>query len=69
MFKRFHAALAALSLLALVPAAHADYVVKDAKKWEVEPERTASKFDIGYYGKLLEKAWREVAYVFGDSDQ
>lgn len=30
MFKRFHAALAALSLLALAPVAHADYVVKDA---------------------------------------
>ncbi|MCX6680948.1 MAG: type B DNA-directed DNA polymerase [Methanothrix sp.] len=45
------------------------YVVKDAKKWEVEPERTASEFDLGYYGKLLEKAWREVAYVFEGSDQ
>jgi hypothetical protein len=25
------------------------YDVKDAKKWEVDPERTASKFDAGYY--------------------
>jgi hypothetical protein len=32
-------------------------VVKDAKKWEVEPEKTASEFDAGYYGKLLDKAW------------
>jgi hypothetical protein len=38
-------------------------VVKDAKKWDVEPERTASKFDAGYYRKLLENAWDEVALV------
>jgi hypothetical protein len=40
------------------------YVVKDAKRWEVEPDRTASEFDAGYYRKLLDKAWEEVAYVF-----
>lgn len=39
------------------------YVVTDAKKWEVEPERTAEEFDSGYYRKLLEKAWDEVAFV------
>ena len=48
----------------LAPGMEIGYVVKDAKKWEVEPERTASEFDIKYYGKLLEKAWGEVAYVF-----
>jgi hypothetical protein len=32
------------------------YVVKDAKKWEVEPERTASEFDARYYRGLMEKA-------------
>ena len=32
-------------------------MVKDAGLWEVEPERTASEFDVRYYGKLLEKAW------------
>jgi hypothetical protein len=30
----------------------------------VEPERTASEFDAGYYGKLLEKEWEEVGFVF-----
>ncbi|MHB8118129.1 MAG: DNA polymerase domain-containing protein [Methanothrix sp.] len=49
----------------LAPGMEIGYVVKDAKKWEVEPERTASEFDIGYYGKLLEKAWEEVGFVFG----
>ena len=49
----------------LAPGMEIGYVVKDAKKWEVEPERTASEFDAGYYGKLLEKAWEEVGFVFG----
>jgi len=35
------------------------YVIRDARKWEVDPERTASKFDAGHYGGLLEKAWGE----------
>ena len=39
-------------------------MVKDAKKWEVDTERDASVFDAGYYGKLLEKAWDEVVFVF-----
>jgi hypothetical protein len=39
-------------------------VVKDAKKWEVEPESAASEFDVGYFGKLLEKVWEEVGFVF-----
>jgi hypothetical protein len=33
------------------------YVVKDAHKWEVDQERTASEFDACYYRGLLEKAW------------
>ncbi len=32
--------------------------------WEVETEREASRFDAGYYGKLMEKAWAEVTFVF-----
>jgi hypothetical protein len=39
------------------------YVVKDAGKWEVDTERDASEFDSRYYGKLLDKAWEEVAFV------
>jgi DNA polymerase I len=48
----------------LAPGMEIGYVVKDAKNWEVEPERSASEFDAGYYGKLLEKAWVEIAFVF-----
>ncbi|VVB68980.1 DNA polymerase 1 [uncultured archaeon] len=50
----------------LAPGVEISYVVKDAGRWEVEPERTASGFDAGYYGKLLEKAWEEVAFVFAN---
>jgi hypothetical protein len=39
------------------------YVIRDARKWEVDPERTASKFDSVYYRGLLEKAWEEAAFV------
>jgi hypothetical protein len=39
------------------------YVITDAAKWEVDTERDASEFDATYYGKLLMKAWDEVAFV------
>jgi hypothetical protein len=39
------------------------YMVTDAAKWEVDTERDASEFDAGYYARLLEKAWDEVAFV------
>lgn len=32
------------------------YAVRDALKWEVDLERTASEFDAAYYRKLLKKA-------------
>jgi hypothetical protein len=30
----------------------------------VDTENDASEFDCGHYGKLLEKAWEEVAFAF-----
>jgi hypothetical protein len=41
--------------LPLAPGMEIGYVVKDAHKWEVDPERTASEFDTMYYRGLLEK--------------
>ena len=41
----------------LAPGMEIGYVIGDARKWEVDPERTASKFDAVYYRVLLEKAW------------
>lgn len=35
---------------------------KNAKKWDVAPERTTSEFDAAYE-KLLDKAWEEVAFA------
>jgi DNA polymerase I len=51
----------------LAPGMEIGYVIRDARKWVVDPERTASKFDAGYYRGLLEKAWREAAFVFGSN--
>ena len=48
----------------LAPGMEIGYVIRDARKWEVDPERTASKFDAAYYRGLLEKAWGEAAFVF-----
>ena len=48
----------------LAPGMEIGYVIRDARKWEVDPERTASKFDAAYYRGLLEKAWAEAAFVF-----
>ena len=48
----------------LAPGMEISYVIRDARKWEVDPERTASKFDAAYYRGLLEKAWGELAFVF-----
>ena len=48
----------------LAPGMEIAYVVKDAKKWEVDPARTASEFDAGYYRGLQEKALGEAAFVF-----
>ena len=48
----------------LAPGMEIGYVIRDARKWEVDPERTASKFDAVYYRELLEKGWGEAAFVF-----
>jgi hypothetical protein len=40
------------------------YVIRDVHKREVDPGRSASKFDAGYYRGLLEKARAEASFVF-----
>jgi hypothetical protein len=42
--------------LPLAPGMEIGYVVTDADKWDVDPERYTSEFDAGQYGKLLKKA-------------
>jgi DNA polymerase elongation subunit (family B) len=51
--------------LSLAPGMEIGYVVTDAAKWEVDTERDASEFDVRYYGRLLEKDWAEIAFIFG----
>lgn len=53
--------------MSLAPGMEIGYVVRDAGRWMVDVERDASGFDEEYYGKLLEKAWQEVAFVFKGS--
>ena len=50
--------------ISLAPGMEISYVIRDARKWEVDPERTASVFDAGYNRGLLEKAWLEATFVF-----
>ena len=50
--------------LPVAPGMEIGYVIRDAGRWEVDPERTASEFDAIYYAGLLEKAWAEAASVF-----
>ncbi len=50
--------------ISLAPVIEIGCVVRDSKKWIVDPERDASGFDEAYCGKLLDKAWSEVAFVF-----
>jgi hypothetical protein len=34
------------------------------KSGEADAEKGVTSFDAGYYGKLLEKAWDEVLFLF-----
>jgi DNA polymerase I len=54
--------------LHLEPGMEMGYVVVDAGSWEVEAEETAENFDVRHYSGLLDKAWREVSYVFGPEE-
>jgi hypothetical protein len=48
----------------LAPGREIGYVIKDADRWKMDLERVALRFDIEYYRKLKEKAWKEMAFVF-----
>jgi len=48
------------------PGMKIGYVVRDARHYRVDPEWNATMFDCAYYRDLLEKAWGEIAFVFGE---
>ncbi len=54
--------------LHLEPGMEMGYVVVDAAAWEVAAEERAENFDVRHYSGLLDKAWREMAYVFGPQE-
>ena len=39
-------------------------LLRTPEKWEVNPERIASKFDATVLWRLSEKAWGEAAFMF-----
>ncbi|MBN1323177.1 MAG: DNA polymerase I [Methanotrichaceae archaeon] len=51
--------------VAVAPGMEIGYLVRDSSRWVVDAEMEADRFDIGYYRRLLDKAWGEVAFVFG----
>ena len=54
--------------LHLEPGMEMGYVVVDAGSWEVAAEETAENFDVRHYSGLLDRAWREISYVFGPEE-
>jgi DNA polymerase I len=48
----------------VAPGMKIRYVVRDARRYIVDPEWRAETFDIAYYRELLERAWSEIAYAF-----
>jgi hypothetical protein len=43
------------------------YVVRDARRWEVDLEWHATRFDLTYYRTLLDKAWAEISFAFAEA--
>jgi len=45
------------------PGMEIGYVVTDARTWSVELDWLAKRFDLGYYRRLLAKAWEEISFA------
>jgi DNA polymerase elongation subunit (family B) len=50
--------------VAVAPGSKVSYVVRDARKYKVDPVWSAESFDLHYYRDLLDKAWGEISYAF-----
>ena len=50
--------------IGIAPGMKIQYVVTDARRYQVEPAWCAKSFDSGYYRKLIEKAYAEITFVF-----
>jgi len=49
----------------VAPGMKIRYIVRDARRYQVDPEWRAKTFDVPYYRSLMEKAWNDIAYAFG----
>jgi DNA polymerase I len=49
----------------IAPGMKIQYVVTDARRYQVEPAWCAKSFDYGYYRELIDKAWAEISFAFG----
>jgi DNA polymerase I len=52
----------------IAPGMKISYVVRDARKYQVDPAWDAGSFDVSYYRGLLEKAWNEISFAFTQGD-
>ena len=50
--------------VAIAPGMKISYVVRNTRKYQVDPIWNAGSFDVSYYRGLLEKAWKEISYAF-----
>jgi len=48
----------------IAPGMKIQYVVTDARRYQVEPAWCAKSFDHGYYRELIDKAWAEISFAF-----
>jgi DNA polymerase I len=54
--------------IGIAPGSKISYVVRDARKYHVDPAWDAGSFDVSYYRGLLEKAWNEISFAFTQGD-
>lgn len=55
--------------IALSPGMEVSYVVTDARSWAVDLDWNATRFDVGYYMKVLRKAWEEIIFAMDKAEE
>jgi DNA polymerase I len=54
--------------IGIAPGMKIQYVVTDARRYQVEPAWCAKSFDLGYYRELVNKVWKEIYFAFSRED-
>lgn len=55
--------------IALSPGMEVSYVVTDGRSWAVDLDWNATRFDVGYYMKVLRKAWEEIIFAVDQAEK